>query len=68
MLLGHQRRGDYLGKTVQIVPHITNAIQDWIERVSKIPVDDTGEEPDVCIVEVRAIVCATCIASTLAIV
>jgi len=36
---------------VQIVPHITNAIQDWIERVSKIPVDDTGEEPDVCIVE-----------------
>ena len=37
---------------VQIVPHITNAIQDWIERVSKIPVDDTGEEPDVCIVEV----------------
>ncbi|OCH93927.1 CTP synthase [Obba rivulosa] len=46
-----ERRGDYLGKTVQIVPHITNAIQDWIERVSKIPVDDTGEEPDVCIVE-----------------
>ncbi|TDL24497.1 CTP synthase [Rickenella mellea] len=46
-----ERRGDYLGKTVQIVPHITNAIQDWIERVSKIPVDDTGEEPDVCIIE-----------------
>ncbi|KAM5533563.1 hypothetical protein V8D89_012779 [Ganoderma adspersum] len=46
-----ERRGDYLGKTVQIVPHITNAIQDWIERVSKIPVDDTDEEPDVCIVE-----------------
>ncbi|KAI0297568.1 P-loop containing nucleoside triphosphate hydrolase protein [Multifurca ochricompacta] len=35
----------------EIVPHITNAIQDWIERVSKIPVDETGEEPDVCIVE-----------------
>jgi len=35
----------------QIVPHLVNAIQDWIERVSKIPVDDTGEEPDVCIVE-----------------
>ncbi|KAJ3492229.1 hypothetical protein NLI96_g107 [Meripilus lineatus] len=46
-----ERRGDYLGKTVQIVPHVTNAIQDWIERVSKIPVDDTGEVPDVCIVE-----------------
>lgn len=36
----------------KIVPHLVNAIQDWIERVSKIPVDDTGEEPDVCIVEV----------------
>ncbi|KZT27996.1 CTP synthase [Neolentinus lepideus HHB14362 ss-1] len=46
-----ERRGDYLGKTVQIIPHITNAIQDWIERVSKIPVDETDEEPDVCIVE-----------------
>jgi CTP synthase len=34
------------------VPHLTNAIQDWIERVSKMPVDETGEEPDVCIVEV----------------
>jgi len=33
------------------VPHITDAIQDWIERVSKIPVDDTNEEPDVCIIE-----------------
>ncbi|EKG10892.1 CTP synthase [Macrophomina phaseolina MS6] len=46
-----ERRGDYLGKTVQVVPHITDAIQAWIERVSKIPVDDTNEEPDICIVE-----------------
>jgi CTP synthase len=50
--LTSQRKGDYLGKTVQIVPHLTNAVQDWIERVSKMPVDETGEEPDVCIVEV----------------
>lgn len=28
-----ERKGDYLGKTVQVVPHITNEIQDWIERV-----------------------------------
>jgi len=52
MKLMDQRKGDYLGKTVQIVPHLTNAVQDWIERVSKMPVDETGEEPDVCIVEV----------------
>jgi hypothetical protein len=37
---------------LQIVPHLTNAIQDWIERVAKIPVDDTDEEPDLCIIEV----------------
>jgi CTP synthase len=50
-VIERERRGDYLGKTVQVVPHITNAIQDWIERVAKIPVDDTHEEPDVCIIE-----------------
>ncbi|KHO01561.1 UTP-ammonia ligase [Metarhizium album ARSEF 1941] len=36
---------------VQVVPHITDAMQEWIERVAKIPVDDSGEEPDVCIIE-----------------
>jgi CTP synthase len=50
-VIERERRGDYLGRTVQIVPHVTDAIQDWIERVSKIPVDETGEEPDLCIVE-----------------
>ncbi|KAF3764381.1 hypothetical protein M406DRAFT_91580 [Cryphonectria parasitica EP155] len=46
-----ERRGDYLGKTVQSVPHVTNAIKDWIKRVSRIPVDGSDEEPDVCIIE-----------------
>jgi CTP synthase len=46
-----ERNGKYLGKTVQVVPHVTGEIEDWIERVAKVPVDDTGEEPDVCIVE-----------------
>ncbi|ORY84964.1 CTP synthase [Protomyces lactucae-debilis] len=50
-VIERERKGDYLGKTVQVVPHITNAIQDWIERVAKIPIDETGEEPDVCIIE-----------------
>lgn len=50
-VISRERKGDYLGKTVQIVPHLTNAIQDWIERVARIPVDDTGLEPDVCIIE-----------------
>ncbi|KAK4705259.1 CTP synthase, partial [Phenoliferia sp. Uapishka_3] len=46
-----ERRGDYLGKTVQVIPHVTDAIQDWVERVSKIPVDESGLSPDVCIIE-----------------
>lgn len=50
-VIAKERKGDYLGKTVQIVPHLTNAIQEWIERVSKIPVDGSGKEPDVCIIE-----------------
>lgn len=33
------------------MPHLTNAIQDWIEKVARVPVDDTNEEPDVCIIE-----------------
>jgi CTP synthase len=27
-----ERRGEYLGKTVQVIPHITNEIQDYIRR------------------------------------
>jgi CTP synthase len=34
-----------------VVPHITNAIQDHVERVAHVPVDDSGETPDVCIIE-----------------
>lgn len=47
-----QRRGDYLGKTVQVIPHVTDAIQDWVERVAQVPVDESGQAPEVCIIEV----------------
>ncbi|MCJ1456500.1 CTP synthase ura7 [Mycoblastus sanguinarius] len=50
-VIERERQGDYLGKTVQVVPHITGAIQDWIERVARVPVDETNEEPDLCIIE-----------------
>ena len=46
-----ERRGDYLGKTVQVVPHITNEIQDWIERVAHVSADGSGEAPDACVIE-----------------
>lgn len=47
-----ERRGDYLGKTVQVVPHITDCIQEWIEEVANIPVDKSGEAADICLIEV----------------
>ena len=40
-----ERAGDYLGKTVQIIPHITNEIKQRIQKVA----EKTGA--DVCIVE-----------------
>lgn len=46
-----ERRGDYLGKTVQIVPHLTTEIQDWLEEVAHVSVDGSGQSPDVCIIE-----------------
>ncbi|XP_070568114.1 CTP synthase 1-like [Ptychodera flava] len=50
-VINKERKGDYLGKTVQVVPHITDAIQEWVERVAKIPVDGDNYEPEVCIIE-----------------
>jgi CTP synthase len=41
-----ERRGDYLGATVQVIPHITNEIKAQVRRVA----DRSGAE--VCIVEV----------------
>ena len=50
-VIEREREGQYLGKTVQVVPHVTEEIEDWIERVARTAVDDTHEEPDVCIIE-----------------
>ncbi|KAG6163122.1 CTP synthase ura7 [Claviceps purpurea] len=50
-VISRERKGTYLGRTVQVVPHITDMIVEWITRVAKVPVDDSGEDPDVCIIE-----------------
>jgi CTP synthase len=48
-----ERRGDYLGKTVQVVPHITDCIQEWIEEVAHVPVSEGSDKvADVCLIEV----------------
>lgn len=49
LVINRERQGDYLGKTVQIVPHITDAIQQWIESTAK--GDNPNEEPEVCLIE-----------------
>lgn len=46
-----ERRGDYLGKTVQVVPHICDEIQDWVQRVAHVSTDGSGQAPDVCVIE-----------------
>jgi CTP synthase len=48
-VLRKERRGEYLGKTVQVIPHITNEIQDFIMRGARV---GTPDEVDVAIVEV----------------
>jgi len=50
-VIDRERKGDYLGKTVQVVPHITDAIQTWVEKVAQVPVVDCNETPEVCIIE-----------------
>ena len=37
---------------MQIVPHATDKVQEWIEEVSRKSVDRSGVEPDVCLIEV----------------
>ncbi|MDR1210276.1 MAG: CTP synthase [Clostridiales bacterium] len=34
-LLNKERRGDFLGATIQVVPHVTNAIKDAVYRAAK---------------------------------
>jgi len=48
-VLEKERRGDYLGKTVQVIPHVTNEIQDYVRRGAGV---GTPDAVDVAIVEI----------------
>lgn len=48
-VLEKERRGDYLGKTVQVIPHVTNEIQEYIKRGAGL---GTPDAVDVAICEV----------------
>jgi len=43
-IIAKERRGDYLGKTVQVIPHVTNEIKSAMKKVA--------QEVDVAIVEI----------------
>ena len=45
-VLEKERRGDYLGKTVQVIPHVTNEIQEFVRRGAE------AAAVDVAIVEI----------------
>jgi CTP synthase len=34
-VLAKERRGDYLGATVQVIPHVTDEIKDWVRQASE---------------------------------
>ena len=45
-VIDKERRGDYLGKTIQVIPHITNEIKEAVRSVAE------KDKPDVVIVEI----------------
>src|SRR5229473_7841234 len=45
-VIDKERRGDYLGKTIQVIPHITNEIKEAVRGVAE------KDKPDVIIVEI----------------
>lgn len=48
-VIDNERKGEYIGKTVQFIPHVTNMISSMIEKAAQIQVSNTP--PDICIVE-----------------
>ncbi|WP_153033722.1 CTP synthase [Amycolatopsis sp. YIM 10] len=49
-VIAKERRGEYLGDTVQVIPHITDEIKSRIQAMAE--PDDEGRRPDVVITEV----------------
>ena len=49
-MIAKERRGEYLGDTVQVIPHITNEIKSRILAMAA--PDEDGTAPDVVITEI----------------
>jgi len=48
-IIEKERRGDYLGATVQVIPHVTNEIKNFVLSPA---LDDNGDEADFVLVEI----------------
>ncbi|MDO9472570.1 MAG: CTP synthase, partial [Caulobacter sp.] len=48
-IIEKERRGDYLGATVQVIPHVTNEIKTFVLSPA---VDENGDEADFVLVEI----------------
>jgi len=48
-ILEKERRGDYLGATVQVIPHVTDEIKNFVLQPA---LDENGEEVDFVLVEI----------------
>lgn len=46
-VIAKERRGDYLGGTVQVIPHITNEIKEAVYRI-----EEEDDQPDIVITEI----------------
>jgi CTP synthase len=49
-IINDERKGKYIGQTVQIIPHVTNKIQELIGNTSEIIVNNNSK-PEICIIE-----------------
>ena len=50
-VIERERRGDYLGQTVQIIPHVTDHIMEKIRNAAQVKVGTPARDPDVVIIE-----------------
>jgi CTP synthase len=52
-VINNERKGIYLGKTVQMIPHVTDKIKEMIEKAAHNIVEkDMNKEPEICLVEI----------------
>ncbi|KAI5165174.1 CTP synthase [Nematocida sp. AWRm78] len=55
-VIKREREGEYLGKTVQVVPHVTDHIKNSIRNAACIPIENHTTQPNICVIELGGVV------------